>query len=190
MLIRQCRMCPHMENVEKLILMAQKGDRLAFKEIYQLFYKRIYRFIYMNTHDSEKAQDLCQETFIKIWKALPSFSLENGGSLQAYLFRIARNFIIDLYRKKKEISLEVIGEIEDNNNIDEKISREYDAQRLRKVLLKLEGVDRHVIILRYFEDLSFFEISQALKIKEGALRVRVHRALEKLKKLLETKNES
>src|SRR4030088_1611401 len=100
-----------MDDLEDLIHKAQTGDHKAYGEIYKLFYKRIYRYCHINVYDEAIAADICQETFVKAWRSLPSFSLKNGGSLQAYLFRIARNLIIDLSRKKQEVSIELAENI-------------------------------------------------------------------------------
>lgn len=172
--------------MEKLITRAQQGEKDAFGEIYLLFYKKVWRFIYFSFWDKEQTSDLTQNTFIKLWKSLPSFNVERG-SLQAYIFTIARNLIIDESRKKKESLLDEALEIPSKENLEEDLDRKEAAERVQKALANLEPEEKQIIILRYFEDLAFADISKILKTKEGALRVRVHRILEKLKE--ELKNE-
>lgn len=176
-----------MEDLSNLIDRAQQGDREAFGQIYKLFYRRIYRYCYMNLYDEGLAADTCQETFIKAWKALPTFSQQDGGSLQAYLFRISRNLIIDISRKKKEVPLNDYLEIESKENLEELVDKKGEISRVRRVIGKLKGDERQIIILRYFEELSIFEVSKALNINEGAMRVKIHRILKKLKEII--KNE-
>src|SRR5579864_2871218 len=95
-----------MENLEELIQKAQKGDKDAFGQLYKDYYQRIYRYCKVNCfYQDALAEDLCQETFVKAWKAMPSFTLEKGGTFQAFLFRIARNLIIDFSRKKKSVNI-------------------------------------------------------------------------------------
>ncbi len=173
------------EDLSALIHKAQSGDTNAFGKIYELFYQRIYRYLKINLGSSEVAQDLCQETFLSAWKSIKSFSEEKGGSLQAYLFRIARNKIIDLSRKKKEVSLEVTGDFESNEDVLGSLDKEGDAEKVQKALSTLSETERQIVILRYFEELSTAEVAQAVGFNEGALRVRIHRILKKLKENIE-----
>lgn len=172
-----------MDELTNLIQKAKKQEKDAFGKIYEIFYRRIFRFCKFNTRSSEIAQDICQETFIKAWKSLPSFK-ERGGSLQAYIFKIARNLIIDAKRKKKEERLPKYQEIETNDNLDEKITREENASKVQKALDKLDDLEKQIIILHYFEDMTGREIAQIVGIKEGNLRVKTHRALKKLKEII------
>jgi RNA polymerase sigma-70 factor, ECF subfamily len=174
-----------MDDIELLIKKAQDGDQYAYGQIYQLYYKKIFRYCKINIYSVELAQDLTQETFIKGWKSISSFTPKNGGTIQAYLFRIARNLMIDHSRKKKESSIEYIDEVPSRYDIEEEIERKQDQDTIKKALLHLDEVDRQIIILRYFEELSFEEVSKVTKVNEGALRVRTHRILKKLKDIVE-----
>lgn len=174
-----------MDDLNLLTLKAQKGDKEAFGKIYVYFYKRIYRYCYFNLKAAEAAEDITQETFIKAWKSLPTFRIKKGGSLQAYLFRIARNLIIDLSRKKKEVTLDSIGEIEKEEDFEELIDKKTDTEKVRKALAKLDDLEKQIVLLRFFEDLSFTEVSKVTGVAEGNLRVKVHRTLKKLKDILE-----
>src|SRR5258707_9555278 len=113
-----------MDDLARLIQAAQEGDIQAYGQIYQLFYKRIFRFCRGYLSDDQQAADICQDTFIKAWLALPNFSLKKGGSFQAYLFRIARNLLVDKSRKKKELSLELAQEVEEVSHFEEEIDQE------------------------------------------------------------------
>ncbi|MDP3941648.1 MAG: RNA polymerase sigma factor, partial [bacterium] len=141
-----------------------------------------------NMYRDDLAADICQETFLKAWKSFPTFTLKNGGTVQAYLFRIARNLIIDLSRKKKEFSLAFYEDIESDEDFTENLDRENEVNAMKHVLSKMPEKDRQILMLRYFEDLSHKEIAKIVGIREGALRVRTRRLLKKLKELLE-KNE-
>src|SRR5690242_18012889 len=126
-----------MDDLEQLIHQAQQGEKEAFGQIYRLFYKRIYRFCRVHLYDDETAADLTQETFVKAWKALPSFSFKQGGSFQAFLFRIARNLLIDKSRKKREFQLELAEEIEEHQTFEEDLDKQAEAERLSKALDQL-----------------------------------------------------
>jgi len=174
-----------MENIEECVKKAQNGDKNAYGVLYKLYYSRIYRYCRINLSNSQAADDVCQEVFIRAWKALPKFTFKAGGTFQAFLFKIARNLIIDLSRKKKEISIENVGEIQKDDNLIERISQKEDITRVRNALEKLAERDRQIIILRYFEEMSHSDAAKVLHMKEGALRVRTIRLLRKLKELIE-----
>lgn len=179
-----------MDELSKLIERAQEGDEDAYGQIYRLFWQRIYRYCQFNTGKSETAQDICQETFLRAWRSLSTFSLYKGGSFQAFLFKIARNLIIDLARKKKEIALENYQQQADPaQDLDEKLQRQQDIAQVQSALAKLEEKDRQIIILRYFEELSSHEVAKIVGVREGNLRVRTHRILKKLKQIIEKKND-
>lgn len=173
-----------MENLADIVLRAKKGDKKAFEILYNEYHPKLYRYCMINIYKSELAQDLCQEAFIRAWKALPKFTLEKGGTFQAYLFRIARNLIIDLSRKKKEFSLAEYIEIETHENYEEQIDKADEIKKMKLALAKLEDIDRQIIILRYFEEMGHSEVAKIIGINEGALRVRTIRLLKKLKKII------
>lgn len=173
------------EDLTQHIILAQEGDRDAYGKIYGIFYKRIYRYCHFNTRDRELSQDICQETFVRAWKALPTFSIKKGGSLQAFLFRIARNLIIDHSRKKKTASLENYENLASNEDLAENVDRRDENKKLKDAMAKLTEADRQIITLHYFEEMSGAEIAKVVGVREGALRVRTHRIIKKLKDLME-----
>lgn len=174
-----------MDDLSNLIKLAQKGDKEAYGKIYQYFYKRILRYCQFNLGQYQKAQDICQETFFRAWKSLPGFKLEKGGSFQAYLFRIAHNLIVDLYREKREISIEQIKEPAQSQDLYEKIDKIDQIAKVKNALSKLKKDEEQIIILRYFEEMTPAEVARIVGKKEGALRVQTHRILKKLKGILE-----
>ena len=173
-----------MENLPEILERARSGDKDAFGLLYNEYQRKIYRYCAINLYKSDLAQDVCQETFIRAWKALPNFKEKDGGTFQAFLFRIARNLIIDLSRKKKEFSLAAYVEVESHENHEENLDRESEIEKIKRALAKLEEHERQIIILRYFEDLSHNEIAKIIGIKEGALRVRTVRLLKKMKEII------
>lgn len=171
---------------KELVEAAKKGDKDAFGEIYRLFISRIYRFIYYLVYDESLAEDITQDTFIKAWKSLPRFSLEKG-TMQAYLFTIARNLVIDNQRKKRNISLTeaVASDFETGENLEKSYLKEEERGLVREALSSLDASEKQIVILRYFEEFSYAEIAGVVGKNEGAIRVGVHRALAKLKDYLE-----
>lgn len=186
-LIIGCRISSFMdESILLLIQNAQRGDREAFGKIYQLYYRKIFRYCSFNVEDREAAQDICQETFVKAWKSLKNFQISKPNwSIQAFLFKIARNLIIDRSRAKKEVSLADNEEIEGKIDLYEDLDRKNNAIRIKKALSKLEEIERQIIILRFFEEMDSKEVANILSINDGALRVRQSRILQKLKDIME-----
>ncbi len=171
-------------EIFELIQRSQKGEKEAFGRLYSLFLKKVYRFIYFMIYDEAMAEDLTQDTFFKVWKSLPSFSPARG-SFNSYLLTIARNNVIDYQRKKKEIYLNPImeDEIPSSEVIEDNVIKTEEQQEARSILAKLEGADRRLIILRFFEELSMAEIAKMENLKEGAVRVKIYRILRKMKNL-------
>lgn len=177
-----------MENTGLLIEKAKNGDKDAYGKLYKEYYKRIHRYCKANLYREDVVEDVCQEVFIRAWKALGTFLLKDGGTFQAFLFRIARNLIIDLSRKKKEFSLETYQEIAVDEDLEEKLDKKDSFEKVKYALSKLKDIDRQLIILRYFEELSHAEVAKILGIKTGNLRVRTIRILKKLKGLIKNDN--
>ncbi len=173
-----------MDNEAELIKKAKAGDKDAFGVLYKHYFPRLYRYCKANIYKDELAADICQETFLKAWKALPAFTLKIGGTFQAFIYRIARNIIIDLSRKKKEFSLTFYQDIETDDDLVGKFERTENIDKVKRVLSKLSEKDRQILILRYFEDMSHKETAKVIGIREGALRVRTTRLLKKIKELI------
>lgn len=170
-------------DIEKFVKKAVAGDKKAFGKLYELFLDRIYRFIFYLVRDEFLAEDITQNTFLKAWNNLSNFSV-GRGTFQSYLFTIARNLVIDNQRKKKEISLEAgFGAgIETGENLEEKVIKKDEINSVHEALEVLEPEDRQLVILRFFEDMHFDEISQIVGKEPGALRVKIHRILELLRR--------
>lgn len=174
-----------MEDEKTLIKKAQKGDTEAYGVIYKKYFQKLYRYCKFNTKSDEQAKDICQESFVKAWKKLRDFKTEGQWSIQAFLFTIARNLIIDATRKKKEFALEEFESLPDEQDLYEEIDRQQDISRVRNVLSKLEDFERQIILLRYFEEMSSQEVAHILGVKDGALRVRTFRVMQKMKDIFE-----
>lgn len=174
-----------MDDILEHVQKAKEGDRDSFGEIYNQYYKQLYRYCQFNLRDTVLAQDVVQETFLRAWKGIGKFSFADGGTMQAFLYRIARNLIIDHSRRKKSSRLVEHENLEAESEFEESVDRDAEKEKLKKALDELNEKDRQIVILRYLEEMSFAEVSKVVKIREGALRVRVHRILDKLKKIIE-----
>lgn len=171
---------------EDLVKKAQQGEQNAFGLLYQKYFQKVYRYCKFNTNSEELAKDICQESFVKAYKKIKDFKLTGNWSFQAFVFAIARNQIIDISRRKKESNIDDYENLESSENLFESLERQEDIGHVRKVLSKLDEIERQILILRYFEDMPSQEVAKILKMKDGALRVRTHRVMQKAKDIFES----
>lgn len=160
-----------------------------FLEAHDLHADAIFRYCFFQTSNREIAKDLSQDTFIKTWEYLTKG--KKVANIQAFLYKVAKNLIIDYRRKKKTTSLDNIletgVEFEDAKNLQEEREAIFDGQKAIEVLDELDDGYREILILRYVNDLGVSEIAKLIKEKENTVSVRIHRGMDKLRKLLEEK---
>ncbi len=174
---------------EKIILLKIKaGHTDAFAELYDMYFKQIYRYIYFKVPTKEKAEDLSSEAFLKCWEYINKHN-NIVKSFQAFIYQVSKNLIADFYKKNKELPLEYAEStaIEDHS-LEKKIENISDWQVLESSLRKLGQINQkwqEVLVLRYVEDLSTKEIAKVMNESGANVRVLLHRALEKLKELVD-----
>lgn len=173
---------------QDLIKRAKKGDKSAFGRIYKEFLPRIYRFVFYLVPDNAIAEDITQDTFVKAWESLPRFSSKKG-TIQSYLYAIARNTVIDHQRKKKEsrLDMDYAQQIGSGENLENMLINLERVSKVHEALSSLSKEDRDVVVLRYFEEMSYKEIAEVVNQTEGAIRVKTHRILKTMKGLFNKK---
>ena len=175
------------DDYNKYVKRAIAGDKESFGELYKIFLNRIYRFVYYLVGDEFSAEDITQNTFLRAWNGLANFSL-NEGTFQSYLYTIARNLVIDTQRKKKVYSLDGMGDVVESQEApEEAVWRDEASEKVHAALSEMEADDQQIIILRFFEEMKFDEISKVVGKESGAVRVKVHRLMGVLKQKLEGK---
>ncbi len=167
----------------KLSLKDEKG----FIEVYDLYVEKIYRFIFFKISNHEEAEDLTSEVFVKAWQ----YMQENKEikSISSFLYAIARNKVIDLYRKRsKEQTVCLDDRIDTLRDEKSDITRVIDDKigfdNINNFLGKLKAEYREALLLRYVDDFSIAEIAEILGKKKGTVRVLIHRALEALREIM------
>lgn len=162
----------------------------VFMESYEEFSDAIFRYALFQTSNKETALDITQDTFIKTWQYLQKGAeVEN---IRAFLYRVAKNLIIDHRRKKKSSSLDQILEAgvdftEEENVLEEKekdFEKAQDKQRVLKAVEKIDEKYKEILLMRYIEEMSIKEIGDILDKSQNHVSVMIHRGVEKLKKLL------
>ncbi len=167
-------------------------DAEAFGILYNTYIERIYRFVYFKIGNKEEAEDATNDIFLRTWNYLINTPHKRVQSLSGLLYGIARNTIIDIYRdraKKQMIHLPVeeLESIASEGSILDRLQIDQDASMVEKHLRLLKQEYQEVILLHYIEELSIHEIAEMLGKKPLNVRVLLHRAIKKLKTLVDEK---
>lgn len=184
-----------------LFRLRTKRDEQAFAELYDRYATSIYRFVYLKLSSKEMAEDVTAETFLKCWQFIQANHVISN--FRALLYRIARNLVVDVYRKSatgdssKCVTFdprETSTVVEDQHqNQDSLVSDRFRGQirmegqaelaLFMKRLDQLKEDYRDVLMLRLIEDLTFGDIAKILEKAPGHVRVIYHRAMKSLEEL-------
>jgi len=175
---------------EILIKRFQNGDRQSYNELVFRYKDKILNFLYRFMHDIDLAQDLAQETFLKVY--IKKDSYREISKFSTWLYTIASNLAKTELRKIKRrktysISEISISEREHNYFIDEDNNDKLDdneAKILHQSIFELEQDFRTIIILREIQELSYENISKILKLPLGTVKSRINRGKLKLREIL------
>jgi RNA polymerase sigma-70 factor (ECF subfamily) len=164
--------------------MHQKTVQTQFLAAYDAYNDAIFRFCALKVSNRELAQDLTQEVFMRYWQSLRKG--EKFKNERAYLYTLARNLVIDWYRKKKESSLDALTEvgIEFKGEGAQSITDKAEAAEVLAVIEQLDDDAREVLLLRFVEGFSPKEIAELLSESANVISVRIHRALKKVQELM------
>ena len=170
----------NMEEVysdDALVDQIRLGDEKAAEELIKRYYTPVLRYCKRQCFNLEKAEDLTQETFLKLFKNLSGY--KEKRKFKAYLYTIANHLCIDESRKMKECSLE--NEEEIRNECDE-LRRIEDKSEIAYLLDVLSPEQREAVILRFGEELSFWEIAKVMGCNMRTAQSRVRNALKIMRK--------
>jgi RNA polymerase sigma-70 factor (ECF subfamily) len=173
-------------NEAMLVRRAVGHDAEAFGRLYDMHVDRVYRHIYYRVGNEADAEDLTQQVFLKAWQAIGKYK-KMASPFVAWLMTISHNLVVDFYRTRKDrayLEAEVLAD-DSLPSPERQAEASLEQQRLRKAILQLGGDEQQVVILRLIEGFEFTEIASLLKKKEGNIRVILHRALVKLRNILE-----
>jgi RNA polymerase sigma-70 factor (ECF subfamily) len=173
------------ETLDRLVAEAKAGDAEAFGAIFDAYAGPIYRFIAGRVHRPSDAEDLTQLVFVKALEALPRYEAR-GVPFGGWLFRLARNAIIDQIRTRRDqLSLDVALTREDEDAGPEaRAALRDDLDRVALALRDLTDDQREVIELRFFAGLSVLEAAEAMGRQEGTIRGLQFRAIAALRRSL------
>ena len=162
-------------------MLDKKVNRDNFGKLYDKHIKKIFNFIYYKTHHKETAEDLTSETFIKALNNLDKFD-ESKGSFSTWIYKIARNTVIDFYRtKKNSVDIDDIWDL----STDEDILRDLDTAKkledVKEYLKTLKSEQREIVMLRVWEEMSYKEISEVMGKSEASCKMAFSRTIKILK---------
>lgn len=166
-----------------LIRAARRLDRKALGQIYDLYSLEIFRYAMRLLGDPMRAEDLVAETFARFLRAVHS----GGGPrrhLRAYLYRVAHNAAVDIYRKGEPVDLSEQEVAADLGDPEQAAQTVLQGIRVRQALWELTSDQRQVIVLKFFQGLSNRQVAHILGKPEGAVKSLQHRALGALKRVL------
>lgn len=164
----------------------QKTQNEAFNLLLQKYQQKIYWHIRRLVINHDDADDLVQETFIKVWKNLANF--RSDSQLYTWIYRIATNESITFLNKKKvknNISLDDINtELADSLTSSSYFNGDKAQRKLQEAILTLPDKQRIIFNMKYFDDMKYDEISEVLGTSVGALKASFHIAVKKIESIL------
>lgn len=171
----------------ELLTAFRTGDERAFAEFYTRYKSEIYTFcLRMLGGDSAEAGDAFQETFIKVYEKIDTFRY--GSNVRGWLYMIARNVALNVYRSKRpEETIEFHQDLQSNErSLSPEFRGEQNSLReaLEEAIAKLPIEFREPFILREFDGLGYPEIAEITNTSMSITKVRIHRAKQRLRKML------
>ena len=174
-----------MQSLQEIVGAAQRGDLEAFSTLYDHYFDRVYRYVMSRVREPPDAEDLTQEIFLKVFRALPSFRF-HGPPFTAWLFRIARNTVVDWVRARKRIrevaDLETLDDVPSRSDVEASVLAGLDVEELYRALTEVTELQREVVRLRFIAGLTLSETAALVKRSENAVKALQYSALRALRR--------
>tara|TARA_B100001057_G_scaffold498638_1_gene606347 strand:+ start:72 stop:659 length:588 start_codon:yes stop_codon:yes gene_type:complete len=180
----------------ELISMYLTGNENALSCIVHKHKNRLFNFIYSKVSDRDVAEDIFQDTFIKVIKTLKKGLYNEEGKFLPWIMRIAHNLVIDYFRKKNRIptyknkdEFDIFQFVFDKtNNIEKTIINDQIVSDIQKIILELPDDQKEVLMMRFYREMSFKEISESTGVSINTALGRMRYALINLRKVIVTNN--
>jgi RNA polymerase sigma factor (sigma-70 family) len=166
------------------MLKVKKGDIDKMGLLYERYNRQLFRFLFNMTRQKELSEDMVQNIFLRMLKYPDGFM--GFGEFKTWMYHIARNTVYDHFRKVKRTPAhsdirEFEERIEGEQKTDGQLEKEQELKMLETAMEQLSDENRELLILCRYQELKYIEIARILNTTEGAIKVRVHRALNQLK---------
>lgn len=169
-----------MDDAE-LVRQFQVGQVTCFGQLYDQYIEKVYAFIYYRTRHQETAEDITSLVFTKALEHLPTFS-PDAGTFQAWLYRIARNAVIDHYRTSRQTDpLESAFHVGQEDAAMHGLDDRESLRQIRELLHEFTPEQRDVVLLRVWDGLSYREIGQILGKSEDSCKMLFSRTIRKIR---------
>ncbi|WP_158850952.1 RNA polymerase sigma factor [Algibacter sp. L1A34] len=173
-----------------------KGDESALGVLIKRHKQRIYSFIYSKVYDGDVADDIFQDTFIKVIKTLKRGAYNEEGKFLPWVMRIAHNLVIDFFRKNSRMpkfdnsgEFSIFSVLSDSTlNAEKAIIKEQVENDVRRLVDELPEDQREVLLMRIYNDMSFKEISERTGVSINTALGRMRYALINLRKIIDKHN--
>jgi len=171
-------------DLAKIIAGCKRKEAESFSLLVDIYSGRLFGYFYRLTGKRQVSEDLLSELFVKLVEQIKSF---RGGSFESWLFKIARNIFRDYLRAKQRYGklLDEKKKRIEENTVEAKTTETDRFDKLQIQLDKLDADTRELIMLRFYSQLSFKEMSQMRGEPIGTVLSKVHRGLKKLRELME-----
>lgn len=167
------------------LLSDQETPTASFNLLFERYHKKVYWHARRMVLDHEDADDITQNIFIRIWNGLPSF--RGDSKLSSWIYRITVNETLNFLQRKKlkaALSFKDYEEVLSNRLLDQTYKGSSIEQNFQKALLTLPTKQRQVFLLRYYDNMPYETMSEALGTSVGALKASYHHASNKIEKFL------
>jgi RNA polymerase sigma-70 factor (ECF subfamily) len=178
----------------KIIESCLLGNTRVFSRLIDTYKNMVYNLAYRMSNNSQEAEDISQEAFLRAFQSLARFN--PSYKFSTWLYQITLNIIRDRLKKKElnYVSLDTPIETDDSefypqpadltNNPEQIIAQKESRQAIQQAIYSLPLKYREVLVLRHLQDLSYIEIANILKLPAGTVKIRLYRAREQLRKIL------
>jgi RNA polymerase sigma-70 factor (ECF subfamily) len=178
------------DAIDTLIQRCLAGEQDAWADIVRQYRRRVYSVAYKFTGNHEEAEDLTQDIFIKVFRALHTF--DRRANFQTWLISVSRNMCIDHYRSvrkeretiNRDISADDLMPVAEGLPADALLEQQGQAALLRRALAALPDPLRLAVTLRDLQDLSYHDIARRLQVPEGTVKSRINRGRAELVRLV------
>lgn len=184
-----------LQSDQDLIHLYVGGDEKGLVELVRRYQSKIYTSIYLLVKDEYLAEDIFQDTFIKVINTLRNGKYNEEGKFLPWVSRIAHNLVIDHFRREKRAPtvttsedfdiFEVLGEYDEST--EDRLVREQTHKDLKSLIQLLPSEQKEVLIMRHFGDMSFKEIADITDVSINTALGRMRYALNNLRKMMQTK---
>ncbi|QDK83629.1 RNA polymerase sigma factor [Spirosoma sp. KCTC 42546] len=168
------------------MLQVKAGNMDTMGLLFERYNRSLLGFLFHMTNQREASEDMVQTVFYRMLKYRHTFT--GDGEFKSWMYHLARNVLVDYSKQNKRSAqnydlADVADKVGGGPAADESMQKEQELDMLHRAMAKLSAENREVLVLSRFQELKYEEIARVLNTTEGAIKVRVHRAMNELKKI-------